>query len=189
MSPSVPIGASSGRGRATARLSYRWGRPPTAADLRAGSGEDYYEPGTWGVYFCRPSALPRPLAPYRTDQRLAVRDHGRPFEARVEERRAFVLRADGCSEETFLAGLGQEFAAEADVWEDLRRVAHVPAPRQAIATYPWPVFLVADHGAQDYRTTLSLARPAGAAARPAGAHRTKKTSPPPRMHNRLPAAQ
>lgn len=49
------------------------GQLPTAQELRGDIGHDGYEPGTWGVYFCRPSALLGPATQYRTDNRLRLR--------------------------------------------------------------------------------------------------------------------
>gem|GEM_PF-6437273 len=130
------------------------GRPPTFRELHEEMGHTGYASGSWGVYFCMPSPFPMPLVPYRTDNRVNLRFYESSYEAQVQTQTAFVMRTDGCSQETLLEGLGQRFASEGVLWEYLSRVAHVTPRRQPAASYPPPVLNAdANEGrGKDYRT-------------------------------------
>lgn len=134
------------------------GRPPTAAEIRGGDGRERYADGAWEVYFCRPAALPGPLAPYRTDNRLVLRHYA--TESRVGGSQAMVMHLDGCRQEMVVSGQGQHFAAEADVWDYLQRVAHVTPRRTAVLAYPLPALLAEDIRGHDYRTQPVRGQPA-----------------------------
>ncbi|MGI4968866.1 MAG: hypothetical protein ACRYGH_07935 [Janthinobacterium lividum] len=126
------------------------GQRPTDPELWGERGQ--YEPGAWGVYFCRPSALPGPANRYRTDNPRRLRWYA--ADARVQTSTGWALGTDGCRQETRLTGLGQRFASETDLWTYLEHVAHLRPRHPAAAAYPPPVLLpeAAARRGHDYRT-------------------------------------